>query len=40
MLSLGAPAGVCDQGEYSGKKSHIGRNVKDKKSVAEGWHSP
>lgn len=36
MLSLGAPAGVCDQGEYSGKKSPIGRNVKDKKKCGRG----
>ena len=40
MSSLGVPKGVCDQGEYSGKKSCIGRNVKDKKSIAKGWHSP
>lgn len=40
MLSLRALAGMCDQEEYSGKKSPIGKNVKDKKIVAEEWHSP
>lgn len=40
MLSLGAPAGRCDQGEYSGKKNPIGKNIKDKKSLAEGWYCP
>ena len=33
MSSLGVPKGVCDQGEYFGKKSRIGRNVKDKKAL-------
>lgn len=36
MLSLGALADVCDKGECSGKKSFIGRRVKDQKNVAEG----
>lgn len=33
MLPLGAPAGVCDQGEYSGQKRPIGENVKDKEML-------
>lgn len=40
VLFRGAQRCVCDQGEYSGKKSRIGRNVKDKKSIAKGRHSP
>lgn len=40
MLSLGASAGVRDQGEYAEKVSAIGKNVEGKKSVAEGCHSP
>lgn len=32
--------GTCDQEEYSGKKSPIGKNVKDKEIGAEGWYSP
>lgn len=31
---------MCDQEEYSGKKSPIGKNVKDKRIGAEGWRSP
>lgn len=37
MFSLGAPAGMCDQGENCGKKNPIGKNIKHKKSLAEGW---
>lgn len=37
---LRALAGTCDQEEYSGKKSPIGKNVKDKEIGAEGWRSP
>lgn len=40
MFSLGPPAGMCDQGEYCGKKKPIGKNIKHKKSLAEGWHRP